>query len=245
MKCMGHLEGRIIAVSGASRGIGYHGALEMVRQGAHVIAIARTVGGLEELDDAAKNMQGGLTLVPMDITDFAAIDRLGGQIFQRWGKLDGFFANAGILGGLSPLGHVEPKTFDKVMAINVTANWRFIRSFDALFKSADNARILLMTSGIVRSCKAFWGPYAMSKAAIEALGRTYAAECVNSNIRINLYNPGPVRTAMRAQAVPGEDPDSLPHPSELALSIAALMGEEVSKNGLVFDYPTESFYQPE
>jgi NAD(P)-dependent dehydrogenase (short-subunit alcohol dehydrogenase family) len=242
---MGHLEGRVIAVSGASRGIGYHSALEMVRQGAHVIAIARTVGGLEELDDSAKNLQGNLTLVPMDISNFAAIDQLGGQISQRWGKLDGFVANAGILGGLSPLGHVEPKTFEKVMAINVTANWRFIRSFDTLFKAADNARILLVTSAIVRSCKAFWGPYAMSKAAVEALGRTYAAECINSNIRINLYDPGPVRTAMRAQAMPGENPNSLPHPSQLAQSIAALMGEEVRQNGLIYNYPTGSFNQPE
>lgn len=234
---MGVLDGRVIVVTGASRGIGYFAALEMAREGAHVFAVSRTVGGLEELDDATKELDGSVTLVPMDITDYEAIDRLGAEISKRWGKLDGFFANAAILGPVSPLGHISPKDFDKVMAANVTANWRFIRSFDALFKSADNARVLLMTSGMARKARAFMGPYGMSKAAVEALGRTYAAECANSNICVNMYDPAVVRTAMRAQVMPGEDPNTLPHPSELAPSIVQMLSAETTESGLVFKYP--------
>lgn len=238
---MGTLDGRIIVVTGASRGIGYFAALEMARQGAHVIAIARTVGGLEELDDEIKELGGSTTLVPMDITDYEAIDRLGGEISKRWGKLDGFFANAAILGDLSPVGHISPKTFEKVMAINVTANWRFIRSFDTLFKASENARILLMTSGITRSFKPFWAPYTMSKIALEALGRTYAGECASTNIRVNLFDPNTVRTTMRAKAAPGEDPLTIPHPGELAPSIAALMCDDVKESGGVYDFGIGKF----
>ena len=238
---MESLEGRVIVVSGASRGIGYFAALEMMARGAQVIAIARTVGGLEELDDQAKDLPGAATLVPLDITDFEAIDRLGGQISQRWGKLDGFFGNAGILGSLSPLGHIEPKMFEKVMAINVTANWRFIRSFDVLFKQSENARILLMSSAATHTCKPFLGAYSMSKAALEALARTYANECINSPIKVNIYHPGQVRTAMRAQVMPGEDPSTLPHPKDLAPSIATLMGSDVQQTGRIYDYPNRSF----
>lgn len=238
---MNILEGRVIAVSGASRGIGYFAALEMARQGAHVIAIARTVGGLEELDDEAAGMAGSFTLVPLDVTDFASIDRLGGQIAQRWGKLDGFFGNAGMLGGLSPLGHLEPKTFDKVMATNVTANWRFLRSFDALLKASDNARVLFMTSAIARSRKAFWGPYAMSKSAVETMAAVYAAECANTDIKINIYDPGPVRTAMRAEAMPGEDEGSLVHSKELSPSIASLLARDISHTGKIYSFITGEF----
>jgi len=238
---MSILQGRVIAVSGASRGIGYYAALEMARQGAHVIAIARTVGGLEELDDEAAEMQGSFTLVPLDITDFASIDRLGGQIAQRWGKLDGFFGNAGLLGGLSPLGHVEPNTFDEVIATNVTANWRFLRSFDTLLKASENGRVLFTTSAIARSRKPFWGPYAMSKSAVETMAAIYAAECTNTDIKINLYDPGPVRTSMRAQAMPGEDEGDLVHPQELAGSIASMMAEDFSHTGKIYSYLTGKF----
>ncbi len=238
---MALLDGRIIVVTGASRGIGYFAALEMVREGAHVIAIARTVGGLEELDDAAKEMAGDFTLVPMDVTDYEAIDRLGGEIYKRWGKLDGFFGNAAIIGDLSPMGHVDPKSFEKTLAINVTSNWRFIRSFDALFKASDSARVLLMTSGITRNYRPFIGPYAISKAAVEAMALTYAAECANGDIKVNLYDPGIVRTAMRAKVMPGEDPDTLPEPKELGPSIAKLMASGVQENGEVFHFPTDAF----
>jgi NAD(P)-dependent dehydrogenase (short-subunit alcohol dehydrogenase family) len=238
---MSDLQDRVIAISGASRGIGYFAALEMIRQGAHVIAIARTVGGLEELDDEATNLEGSCTLVPLDITDFASIDRLGGQIAQRWGKLDGFIGNAGLLGGLAPLGHVEPKTFDKVIATNVTANWRFIRSFDTLLKASESGRVLFMTSAITRSRKAFWGPYAMSKSAVETMAAIYAAECTNTGIKINLYDPGPVGTALRTEAMPGEDEGSLVHPKELASSIASLLAEDLSHTGKIYSYLTGKF----
>ncbi len=241
---MGQLDGRRIAVSGASRGIGYHAAVALAAAGAHVIAIARTVGGLEELDDAIGEAGGLATLVPMDVTDFDAIDRLGAQIAERWGALDGFFGNAGVLGGLSPLGHVEPATFDKVMAVNATANWRFIRSFDPLLRKSSAGRVLLVTSGAAHMCLPFWGAYAVSKAAVEALGRTYAAECVNTSIKANLLNPGSVRTAMRAQAMPGEDPDTLPHPAELASSIVQLLSPECGESGLIYDFPTRRFLKP-
>jgi len=238
---MNILQDRVIAVSGASRGIGYFAARELARQGAQVIAIARTVGGLEELDDEVADLPGKLTLVPLDITDFASIDRLGGQIAQRWGKLDGFLGNAGLLGGLSPLGHVEPKTFDKVIATNVTANWRFIRSFDALLKASDAGRVLFLTSTIARSRKAFWGPYAMSKSAVETMAAVYAAECINTHIRVNLFDPGPVRTAMRAQAMPGEDESSLVHPDALAPAIASLLAVNVTHTGKIYSYVTGKF----
>ncbi len=238
---MGKLDNRIIVATGASRGIGYFAALEMVREGAHVIAIARTVGGLEELDDAAQELPGSVTLVPMDVTDYEAIDRLGGVIYERWGRLDGFFANAGIPGALSPLGHVEPKSFDKVLAVNVTANWRFIRSFDLLFKASPQARILLVSAGITRNVKAFAGPYTMSKAALEALAKTYAAECANSNIKVNILDPGVSRTAMRAQVMPGEDPLGVSHPSEISPIIVDLLSDNVTDSGLIFDVNTSAF----
>lgn len=232
---MGNLEGKVALVTGASRGIGYYSALELAKQGAHVIALARTVGGLEELDDEINASGGHATLVPLDLQDFDALDRLGASIDERWGRLDVFLANAGILGGLSPLGHIEPKTFDKIMAINVTANWRLARSLDQLLKASDAGRALLMTSGVARTCKAFWGGYAISKAALEALGKTWANESESSNLTVNLINPGATRTGMRAEAMPGEDPESLPHPSEVAKIIVELAYPENKVNGGLYD----------
>ncbi|MGB7287523.1 MAG: SDR family NAD(P)-dependent oxidoreductase [Salaquimonas sp.] len=232
---MGKLDGKIALVTGASRGIGYHTALALAAQGAHVIALARTVGGLEELDDAIQQAGGTATLVPLDLQDFDALDRLGASIDERWGKLDIFIANAGILGGLSPLGHIEPKTFDKIMAINVTANWRLARSLDPLLKASDAGRVLLMSSGAAQSCKAFWGGYSISKAALEALGKTWANESANTNLKINMVNPGATRTAMRAVAMPGEDPDTLPTPVDVAAKLVDLVSGSNTRNGELFD----------
>ncbi|MGB7335986.1 MAG: SDR family NAD(P)-dependent oxidoreductase [Salaquimonas sp.] len=232
---MGKLDGKIALVTGASRGIGYHTALALAAQGAHVIALARTVGGLEELDDAIQQAGGTATLVPLDLQDFDALDRLGASIDERWGKLDIFIANAGILGGLSPLGHIEPKTFDKIMAINVTANWRLARSLDPLLKASDAGRVLLMSSGAAQSCKAFWGGYSISKAALEALGKTWANESANTNLKINMVNPGATRTAMRAEAMPGEDPDTLPTPVDVAAKLVDLVSGSNTRNGELFD----------
>ena len=232
---MAKLDGKIALVTGASRGIGYFTALEFAKQGAHVIALAKTVGGLEELDDDITKVGGTATLVPLDLQDFDALDRLGGTIHERWGRLDIFLANAGILGGLAPLGHIEPKTFDKIMAINVTANWRLARSLDPLLRASEAGRALLMSSGAAQSCKAFWGGYAISKAALEALGKTWANESANSNLTVNLINPGATRTGMRAEAMPGEDPETLPHPSEVAKVLVDLTSPENTVNGGLFD----------
>ena len=210
------LKGRLALVTGASRGIGYFTAIELAKAGAHVIACARTVGGLEELDDAIKAVGGTATLVPFDLSDMAAIDQLGGHIFERWGKLDTAVLNAGVLGVISPIGHVEAKVFDKVMTINVTATWRLIRSLEPLLVKSDQGRALILSSSAAHKCKPFWGPYSASKAAVEALARTWAAETQRLPLRILSVDPGPTRTAMRAQAMPGEDPQTVPHPSEVA-----------------------------
>ncbi|MBO6719284.1 MAG: SDR family NAD(P)-dependent oxidoreductase [Rhizobiaceae bacterium] len=236
------LSGRIALVTGASRGIGYFIAKELAAAGAHVIAVARTVGGLEELDDEIKaGGNEGATLVPLDITDMAGIDRLGGSIHERWGKLDILVANAAILGVVGPLGHIEAKVFEKVMAINVTSTWRLIRSVDPLLRASDAGRAILMSSGAAHSARAFWGPYAASKAAVEALGRSWADETKNMPLRVNCVNPGATRTAMRAQAMPGEDPTTLPHPSEVAEKIIPLASPDLTETGLIYDVPKGRF----
>src|SRR5262245_621086 len=171
----GRLAGRIALVTGASRGIGFAIAKALAAEGAHVVALARTVGGLEELDDAIRVAGGTATLVPADLKDYPALDRLGAALFERFSRLDILIGNGGILGKLTPLAHVDPKLWDEVMAVNVTANWRLIRSLDLLLRQADNGRALFMTTGAARSFTAYWGPYAVSKAALEALVKTYAA----------------------------------------------------------------------
>lgn len=228
------LKGRLALVTGASRGIGYFTAIELAKAGAHVIACARTVGGLEELDDAIKAAGGTATLVPFDLSDMAAIDQLGGHIFERWGKLDIAVLNAGVLGVISPIGHVEAKVFDKVMTINVTATWRLIRSLEPLLVKSDQGRALILSSSAAHKCKPFWGPYSASKAAVEALARTWAAETQRLPLRILSVDPGPTRTAMRAQAMPGEDPQTVPHPSEVAAKLMALVGPEQTETGKLY-----------
>ncbi len=229
-----NLEGKIALVTGASRGIGYFTALELAKAGAHVIACARTVGGLEDLDDAIKAIGGSATLVPFDLADMNAIDALGASIFERWGKLDILVANAGVLGVISPIGHVEAKTFEKVMNINVTATWRLIRSVDPLLTRSDAGRAVILSSGAAHKCRPFWGPYSASKAAVEALARTWAGESQSTALRITSVDPGATRTAMRAQAVPGENPETLPHPSEIAKAILPLVGPDVTETGKLF-----------
>jgi len=235
------LNGQIALVTGASRGIGYFLAKELAAAGAHVVAVARTTGGLEELDDEIKSAGGQATLVPLDLTDMTGIDRLGGAIYERWGKLDVLVANAGILGVISPLGHVEAKVFERVMAINVTSTWRLIRAVDPLLRAAEAGRAIVISSGAAHSARAFWGPYAASKAAVEALVRSWAHETENLPLRINAANPGATRTAMRAQAMPGEDPNTLPHPSEVAAIIARLASRTVTETGAIFDVPQNKF----
>jgi len=232
------LAGKIVLVTGTSRGIGYQAALEAARRGAHVIAVARTVGGLEELDDEIQAAGGSATLVPADLRDGDAIDRLGRAVFERWGKLDGLVANAAMLGVLSPVAHFEPKDFDKVMALNVTANYRLIRSLDLLLRQSEAGRAVFVSSSAARSGKAFWGPYAASKAALEALVKSYAAETGGvTNVRANVFYPGAVRTAMRAQAVPGEDPETLPPPAAVAPKLIDMIEPGFNENRMLYDWP--------
>lgn len=235
------LTGRLALVTGASRGIGYHLAKQLAGAGAHVIAVARTVGGLEELDDEIKAAGGSATLVPLDLTDMAGIDRLGGSIHERWGKLDILVANAGVLGVIAPIGHVEAKVFDKVMAVNVTGTWRLIRSVDPLLRLSDAGRAIVMSSGSPHSARAFWAPYAASKAAVEALARSWADETKNSPLRVNIVNPGIARTAMRAQAMPGEDPLSVPLPADVAAKIVHLASPTLTETGKIWDVEKMAF----
>jgi NAD(P)-dependent dehydrogenase (short-subunit alcohol dehydrogenase family) len=193
------------------------------------------VGGLEELDDAIRIAGGTATLVPADLRDYPALDRLGAALFERFGKLDIFIGNGGILGRLTPLAHVDPKLWDEVMAVNVTANWRLIRSLDLLLRQSDSGRALFVTSGVARRVPAYWGPYAVSKAALEALVKTYAAETATTNLRVNLVSPGPVRTRMRAEAMPGEDPETLPPPEAVAAALLPLLDPALTVTGAIFD----------
>jgi len=230
------LVGKIAVVTGASRGLGRAIALALAGQGAHIIATARTTGGLEELDDEIKKLGSTATLVPMDITDSAGIDRLGAAIFERWKKLDILVGNAGVLGATTPLAHLEPKVWDNVMAVNVTANYRLLRSMDPLLRMSDAGRAVFVTSGHAQSTPAYSGVYSISKAALEAMVKTYAAEMATTKVRANLFSPGATRTKMRAQAMPGEDPLKLPPPEEVAAQVVALCEAGFEENGHVFRF---------
>jgi NAD(P)-dependent dehydrogenase (short-subunit alcohol dehydrogenase family) len=230
------LADRIALVTGASRGIGYATALALARNGAHVVAMARTVGGLEELDDAIRGAGGTATLVPVDLKDSEGIARLGGALNERYGRLDILIGNAGILGPLSPLGHVEPKAWDDVIAVNVTANWHMIRSMDPLLRQSAAGRVVFVTSGVGGNPRAYWGPYAISKAALDALARTYAAETATTTVKVNLFSPGPTRTRMRAIAMPGEDPASLKTADVVAEKIVELCLPDFQETGKVYDF---------
>jgi NAD(P)-dependent dehydrogenase (short-subunit alcohol dehydrogenase family) len=230
------LADRIALVTGASRGIGRATALALARAGAHVVAVARTVGGLEELDDAIRALGGSATLVPLDLKDVPGIARLAAALGERYRRLDVLVGNAGILGPLSPLDHVEPKAWDEVLAVNVTANWHLVRAMGPLLKLSTAGRVVFVTSGIVAHPRAYWGPYAISKAALEALARTYAAETVSTNVRVNLFNPGATRTRMRATAMPGEDPAALKAPEPVAERILELCLPQFQETGKLYDF---------
>jgi NAD(P)-dependent dehydrogenase (short-subunit alcohol dehydrogenase family) len=246
---------RVALVTGASRGIGRAAAAALAGAGVHVIALARTQGALEELDDEIRALRPGeqnpATLVPADLRDFAAIDRLGGLIFERWRRLDAFVGNAGALGPITPLHHVEPRQWEDTIALNLTANWRLIRALDPLLRASPSGRVALLSSGAGHRAdlRAYWGPYAVSKAALDALVRIYAAETVNtSNIRVMAVNPGPLRTAMRAQAMPGEDPTALRTPEQLAPKIVEICSPEWTQTGKLYDFPLDrvlSFRAPD
>lgn len=235
------LAGKVVLITGASRGIGYAAGIEAARRGAHVIAVARTVGGLEELDDEIQKLGGSATLVPLDLRDGDAVDRLGAAIFERWGHLDGLVANAGQLGVLSPVAHIKPDDFDKVLAVNVTANYRLLRSVDLLLRQAEAGRAAFVSSSSARSARPYWGLYAASKAALDALVKSYAGEIVQTKVRANVFYPGAVRTAMRAKAMPGENPETLPPPADIAPRLVDLLSPALDEQGRLFDMETGRF----
>lgn len=234
------LNDKVVLITGASRGIGYASALEAARRGAHVIAVARTIGGLEELDDAIQAIGGASTLVPLDLLDYDGIDRLGAAIFERWGHLDGLIGNAAMLGVLMPVAHIAPKEFEKTLAVNVTANYRLLRSMDALLRQAVAGRAVFVSSSSAKSAKPYWGLYAATKAALDAMVKSYSGEMANTPVKANIFYPGQVRTAMRAKAMPGEDPETLPTPAEIAPWLLDMVSADFTANGQIYNMADKS-----
>lgn len=224
------MEKRIILVTGASRGIGYATCLELAKRGHHVIALARSKKALEKLDDEIRAAGGSMTLIPFDLKDAAAFEPLGNAIAEKFGRVDGLIANAGVLGTIGPLQAGGERQFDETINVNLSANWRLIRIIDPLLRRSETPRAVFMTSDVVPRPRAFWGPYQASKAGLEALIRAWADENEKTNLRVNLFDPGAVRTEMRADAVPGEDPMTLPHPSELAPYLCDLVEPSETRN---------------
>ncbi|MGT2500227.1 SDR family NAD(P)-dependent oxidoreductase [Bradyrhizobium guangxiense] len=234
------LANRIALVTGASRGIGFATALALAKAGAHIVATARTQGGLEELDDEIRKLGGSATLVPLNLTDSDGIARLGAGLHERYGKLDILVGNAGVLGPSSPIGHIELKTFNDVMAVNVSANFQLIRCMEPLLKQSDAGRAVFITSGAANKATAYVSPYAASKAALETLARAWAQETANTKLRVNLFNPGPVRTRMRATLMPGEDPETLDTPEQVAEFIVPMCAPGWTETGKFYDYKTRT-----
>ncbi|RTM10280.1 MAG: SDR family NAD(P)-dependent oxidoreductase [Bradyrhizobiaceae bacterium] len=234
------LANRIALVTGASRGIGYATAIALAKAGAHIVATARTQGGLEELDDEIRKLGGSATLVPLNLTDSDGIARLGAGLHERYGKLDILVGNAGVLGPSSPIGHIELKTFNDVMAVNVSANFQLIRCMEPLLKQSDAGRAVFITSGAANKATAYVSPYAASKAALETLARAWAQETANTKLRVNLFNPGPVRTRMRATLMPGEDPETLDTPEQVAEFIVPMCAPGWTETGKFYDYKTRT-----
>ena len=227
----GCLSGKVALITGASRGIGAAVAERFASEGAHLVLAARTIGGLEEVDDAVRAARGSATLVPVDLRDFVKIDELAAALFERWGRLDILVGNAAEFGVFSPLGHIDPATWAEVMDLNLTANWRLIRAMDPLLRAAPAGRAIFVTSGVARGVFPYWGPYAVGKAGLEMLVKIYAGEIAKTRVRANLIDPGIVRTRLRARAFPGEDPCRLPPPESVADAFLTLALPECTRNG--------------
>lgn len=228
------LEGKIALITGASRGIGAAVARAFAAEGAHVILVGRTISGLEETDDAIKAIGGEATIVPLDLMQYEKIDELGSIISERFGRLDILVGNAGMLGVLSPVGHITPEVWEKTFSLNVTANYRLIRSFDSLLKRSKAGRAMFVTSNVTQGEMPFWGVYSASKAALEKLVMTYASEVDSSNIRVNLVDPGVVQSKMRAEAMPGEDASILTKPDDVTDFFVKLALDSCKENGKIF-----------
>jgi NAD(P)-dependent dehydrogenase (short-subunit alcohol dehydrogenase family) len=229
----GRLAGKVALITGASRGIGAAVAECFAREDAHVVLAARTVGGLEEVDDAIRSAGGNATLVPLDLRDFIKIDELAAALFDRYGRLDILVGNAAEFGIFSPLGHIDPALWAEVMDLNLTANWRLIRAMDPLLRTAPAGRAIFVTASVARGAFPYWGPYAVSKAGLEMLVKIYAGEIAKTQARANLIDPGIVRTRLRARAYPGEDPGRIPAPESITEAFLALAMSDCQRNGEV------------
>jgi NAD(P)-dependent dehydrogenase (short-subunit alcohol dehydrogenase family) len=228
---MGTLSGLVALVTGASRGIGAATAVELGRRGAHVILVARTQGGLEETDDAIRAAGGTATLLPLDLQDGAGLDPVGPSVFQRFGRLDILVHNAGALGKLTPVGHIQPRDWDAVVGVNLAATWRLIRTCAPPLQAAPAGRAVFVTTGVAVAPRAYWGAYGATKAGMEHLVLTWAAEVTTTNLRINLFDPGVVASRMRADAMPGEKPATLPQPADVAPALADLCEPSEARHG--------------
>ena len=233
----GRLAGRIALITGASRGIGAAVAVRLAAEGAHVVLAARTVGGLEEVDDAVRAAGGSATLVPLDLREFNRIDELAAALYERYGRLDILVGNAAEFGVFSPAGHIDPTLWGEIIGLNLTANWRLIRAMDPLLRAAPAGRAIFVTSRLAREALPYYGPYAVAKAGLEALVRIYAGEIARTQVRANLIDPGIVRTRLRAQIFPGEDPTNLPSPESIAEAFLELTLPECARNGEIVSAP--------
>lgn len=231
----GRLNGRVALVTGASRGIGAAVAERLAAEGAHVVLVARTVGGLEEVDDRVKAAGGSATLVPQDLMDGAKLDSLGPALYERFGRLDVFVHAAGQLGTIGPLAHADPKDWDRVFGVGVTATMRLVRTLDPLLRRSDAGRAVLLTDRVGRQPTAYWSAYAASKAALDMMARLWAAETLETGLRVNLVDPGPVATKLREKAFPGEDAKTLRTPAEVAPSIVEFCMPACAMHGELID----------
>jgi NAD(P)-dependent dehydrogenase (short-subunit alcohol dehydrogenase family) len=237
MPAAGLLAGRVALVTGASRGIGAASAVELARHGAHVVITARTEGGLEETDDAIRAVGGAATLLPLDLEEGDAIDSIGPSLFERFKRLDVLVHAAGALGKLTPVGHIQPADWSAVLAVNVSAAWRLIRTCGPLLNVAPEGRAVFVTDAQAVAPRAYWGAYGATKAAMENLVLTWAAETRETRLRVNLFRPAPVATRLRKQAMPGEDAATLPRPSDVAPALAALCLPAEPRHGEVVVWP--------
>jgi NAD(P)-dependent dehydrogenase (short-subunit alcohol dehydrogenase family) len=230
---VGRLAGKIALITGASRGIGAAVAERFAGEGAHLVLVARTVGGLEETDDRVRTAGGSATLVPFDLRDFIKIDELGAALYERYGRLDILIGNAAEFGVFSPLGHIDPDAWSEVLDLNLTANWRLIRATDPLLRMAPSGRAVFVTSRLARDALPYYGAYAVSKAGLETMVRIYAGEIARTAVRVNLIDPGIARTRLRARIFPGENPESIPEPETVAEAFLDLVLPECTRNGEV------------
>ena len=231
----GALQNRGALITGASRGIGAAIAKHFAKEGAHVILVARTVGGLEEVDDEIKKHGGSATLIPCDLNEFDRVDNMGPSLYERFGQLDIFVGNAAILGSMTPLVQYDSKTWHNVFNTNIHANWHLMRVVEPLLKLSDSGRAIFVSSAAAKKPKAYWGAYAITKSALETMAKVWASELENTSVRVNVLNPGPTRTAMRGTAFPGENPNTLKSADEVAGAFIELASPNCKSNGEIID----------